>query len=217
MWKKAKIILLDGNTESNITMVNKVSKQLIFHEEKVSNNHNVQHLYIISDEEIKKSDWCFDKNITNPIQIDSSYPKEFLKECCKKIIATTDELIINKYDDRFKEVSINRKSLNTYLPRPSQSFLELFVSEYDKGNIITEVMVEYEPAMKLHKGEISDESYPKDNTINIKKVKDSFSREEVKTILYKHFEDILKGNKQTLEEWIEENLPELELKIKENL
>lgn len=48
-------------------------------------------------------------------------------------------------------------------------------------------------------------SWP-DNTINISTSKDSWSREEVVELLYKHTEYMLSGKKDTLDKWIEENL-----------
>ena len=83
-------------------------------------------------------------------------------------------------------------SLGENLPQPSQQFIQKYIEEYNKGNVITDVLVEYEL--------VSNEEYflntinpdddvpyfderlkinSKDNTITIKKVKDSYSREEV--------------------------------------
>ena len=45
-----------------------------------------------------------------------------------------------------------------------------------------------------------------DNTIDINMPKDSWSREEVVELLYKHTEYMLSGKKDTLDKWIEENL-----------
>jgi hypothetical protein len=41
---------------------------------------------------------------------------------------------------------------------------------------------------------------------NFKKVKDSWNREEVIELLYKHTEMMLKGYSSSLNKWIEENL-----------
>jgi hypothetical protein len=95
-----------------------------------------QHLYILSDDEIKEGDWCLFKQIIgseyklckitykfgNQLTslLENGNKQEEASQYYKKIIATTDE------------------SLG--LPQPSQSFIEKFVEEYNKGNVITEVI-----------------------------------------------------------------------------
>lgn len=87
-----------------------------------------QHFYVISEEEIKKDDWYIDLyNLDKPKYCDYTVLSKKLnlkKEQVKKIIATTD------------------KSLN--LPQIPQSFVEEFVEEYNKNNLIKEVLVKYE-------------------------------------------------------------------------
>jgi len=107
------------------------------------------------------------------------------------------------------------------LPQPSQSFIEKYVDEYNKGNVITEVMVEYEEG-KYNLDELRERhlkglphSYDycnlkisKDNTITIRKVKDSWSRDEVVKIINKISEEIdfESATQETIDKWIEENL-----------
>jgi hypothetical protein len=81
-----------------------------------------QHLYIISDEEIKVGDWCIDKNNCIYKQETDKIFQTFTNS--NKIITTTD------------------KSLE--LPEPSPEFIDKFIREYNKGNVIEEVMVEYD-------------------------------------------------------------------------
>lgn len=75
------------------------------------------------------------------------------------------------------------------LPQPSQSFIEKYVEEYNKGNIITEVMVEYTDWSETFNGVYMEENEeewkvnPKDNTITIRKIKDSWNREEVISLI----------------------------------
>ena len=149
--------------------------------------YQCQYLYFLSDEEINEEDWCIidlgdfsravrvkSLNSGHPIfavDITEGYAKI---SDLKKIIASTDT------------------SLG--LPQPSTAFIDKYITEYNKGNIIEMVMVEY---FKIHVGwepdysfedegiEGSKETYQfipkisKDNTITISKVKDSWSREEV--------------------------------------
>lgn len=160
-----------------------------------------QNLYILSDDEIKEGDWYYDSEFDSIHK--SSFPDglpPFLKRRCKKIIVTTDE------------------SLG--LPQPSQSFIEKYVEEYNKGNIITEVLVEYVHLCKKCKMSMRDfgciadcgkdyikilKTHPKDNTITIKKVKDSWNREELITIVKKAVNDN-NGSFKVIDKWIEENL-----------
>ena len=126
----------------------------------------------------------------------------------REVLATTDtslliDTYINQGDTVKGDLIIKRNSDYTTglkgrinLPQPSQQFIQKFVEEYNKGNIITDVLVEYEL--------ISNEEYfgntvnpdddvpyfdenlkinPKYNTISIKKVKDSYTKEEVDRML----------------------------------
>lgn len=84
-----------------------------------------QHLYILSDEEIKENDWCICKGKVWPnlygVLGSILGNKEWIEEHCRKIIATTD------------------KSLD--LSRPSNEFLEAYIKAQGK---IDKVLVEYE-------------------------------------------------------------------------
>ena len=181
-----------------------------------------QHLYIISDDEIKEGDWCYDKRPDeNGDLVDIVYQVkniefELRTSTEKKIIATTDSSL-EIFD---KELS-NRHSVkvNILLPQPSQQFIEKFIEEYNRGNVITDVLIEYEL--------ISNEEYfgntvnldydvpyfdeklkinPKDNTITIKKVKDSWNREEVENLIYAAMKDRCYTTVSEWRKWIEENL-----------
>src|SRR5690606_18946949 len=110
------------------------------------NNAIFQHLYILSNEEIKEGDWCildlgiFNKPVKvisvredNPIfkvKIDGGIAR---LEKLRKIIATTDSSLNEQ--DRF-----NGKSWEKLLPRPSNEFLK----KYCELGGIDEVLVEYE-------------------------------------------------------------------------
>ena len=94
-----------------------------------------QHLYILSNEEIKESDWVFHLDSKTIIKYDSD---EKANNSYKKIIATTDKSI-GYTDIRVSPV----KNFCTY-PQPSDSFIKKYVEEYNKGNIITKGLVEYE-------------------------------------------------------------------------
>jgi hypothetical protein len=87
-----------------------------------------QHLYIISDHEIKEGDWYIYAN-----EVFKSTGNSLLSSSqCKKIIATTDKSL------RIQNIMMSMSSL--YLPQPSQAFIK----KYCKSGGIDEVLVEYE-------------------------------------------------------------------------
>lgn len=157
-----------------------------------SEYHSCQNLYFLSDDEIKESDFGYNI-ISKTIDVftDSLLQN---KQYYKKIIATTDTLGVS--------------NLTTgKLPNPSKEFIEVFIQEYNKGNIITEVMVEYENFDSHVLGLDRIKINPKDNTITIRKVKDSWNREEVKELLEKWVDNTQKHKGSLLLwEWIKENL-----------
>lgn len=133
--------------------------------------HTYSNLYFLSDDEPKVNDWCLE-GLTPlaPTQL-TQVTKEDLERCienyyygsCKKIISSTDE------------------SLG--LPKPSDSFISKYIEEYNKGNTITNIWVEYEDqgyydAIDEDKTWVENWQLKVDsnNTITIKKIKDSYSR-----------------------------------------
>lgn len=235
-FKRVKVVMLPTNeksklvlsfkeksfnqlTESKLALIKEANYQL--------SNIQSQHLYIISDDEIKEGDWIFaNQGVHKVTDIkDDKYPygtlnhkgdKIYHHNSWKKIIATTDTSLndgIQKgkiYNPSFK----GTKYEPIIIPQPSQQFIKKYIESYNKGNIITDVLVEYEKAtydkwfdnggqpvfdtLKIN---------PKDNTITIKKLKDSWNREEVIELI-KRFNSESAGNVwfDTDEEWIEENL-----------
>lgn len=129
-FKKAKVILLPTGFiarrneiglqayKTNLRIINNTEEEdLIFYQ---------QHLYIISDDEIKKGDWVIEyqpkDNLGELHQIHNEYVLS--PNIQKKVIATTDTTL--------------------ELPRLSQQFIEEYIEEYNKGQQITECLVEYE-------------------------------------------------------------------------
>ena len=166
-------------------------KQLIFLEDSkgiVKTKNKNGHLYALSNDEIKLFDWVYNNKENIVEQINSKTQLIFVLEenkenqTFKKIIATTNKTL--------------SQTNRTEIPQPSQQFIQKYIEEYNRGNIITDVLVEYEL--------ISNEEYfgntvnpdndvpyfdedlkinPKYNTISIKKVKDSYTKEEVDRML----------------------------------
>lgn len=195
-----------------------------------------QHLYITSDEEIKEGEYGIDirdNKIFKCERLLSNHYEcgilQYQKSYCHKIIATTDNLrLICK--DEFGGID------NQFFPQPPQQFIEDYIKEYNKGNVITEVEVEYEEIINpiwesyfeftdyCMKNGYNEQWYSKeklkvnpDNTINIKPTKDSWSREEVKQLLNKFSIDCFKIAKESViwgedcpqivsDKWIEQNM-----------
>ena len=118
----------------------------------------------------------------------------------REVLATTDtslliDTYINQGDTVKGDLIIKRGSDYTTglkgrinLPQPSQQFIQKYIEEYNKGNIITDVLVEYEyllddravlPYWNLKVN-------TKDNTITIKKLKETYNKEELCQILEKY-------------------------------
>lgn len=141
-----------------------------------------QHLHFTSDEKIKEGDWFLNSK-TNAIgQYNGS--KILLFKGDKKIISSTDEsLKFIKHD----ETVPYPKGVQISLSKPSLNFIEKYIECYNKGEIITDVLVEYESQSYSNRFEdgksiINPDTWgrmlklkvnPKDNTITIRKVKDS--------------------------------------------
>lgn len=160
----------------------------------IADYYKSQHLYITSDKEIKEGDWCIQNdNYLCKITCNQDRTQQGLK----KIIATTD------------------KSLG--LPTVSDGFIKKFIERYNAGNPITEVMVEYEEypitTYGMSDGEPETDTrlkVDKDNCITIKAVKESWTREEVSTIIHNICGTMYKANTlyapHTVQKWIDQNL-----------
>lgn len=167
-----------------------------------------QHLYILSDEEIKEGDWTYSfqlaifKNAFGPLGSVIGSDK-FIKEelGAKKVIASTDSSL--------------------ELPRPSDSFIK----KYCELGGIDEVRIEYEDVEVytrdiprhllspddrdiIHKVKVAP-----DNTITIKKIKDNWNRTEVldlieSFVLSTHHIPLNKHPERddAINKWIKENL-----------
>lgn len=196
------------------------------HSEGVLKYYQAQHLYTLSDDEIKEGDWYYDYMYRLVLRATSISTHKGDNDY-KKIIATTNTSLIDTIHKPAKEFQYIWE-----LPQPSQSFIEKYIDEYNKGNIITNVMVEYENKMYCkHCADVlvynnrnwkcircNDINYdvvdklkinPKDNTITIRKVKDSWSKEEVSNLMMQAwiFGQANPNCHYTFrEEWIEKNI-----------
>ena len=167
------------------------SGNLITDEYKNGNACN-QYLYILSDDDIKEGDWVMNEKGGREIYKVSSFNAGIPVDeegngglFVKKIIATTDGSLSGRVwvgmiegEDVYDEV---------LFPNPSDSFINEFIFDYNNGNKITDVFVEYNSWFKNgYDGTIEPMTLKidsGDNSIIIKKIKDSWSRDEVLGLL----------------------------------
>lgn len=104
------------------------------------------HLYITSKEKPQINDWvlCAGADGEGPIKI-IKYTGEELG--IAKIIATTDKRLLVTVHGNGSIVTPE------YLPQPSKQFIQKYITEYNKNNIITECLVEFD---KVKTGEDSE-------------------------------------------------------------
>ena len=218
MYKKVDVVMLPTNEKATdipfsvgITLCNDGKLRI---GNPVGYSEKRQHLYIILDEEIKVGDWIYRYEDKKVFQSKAYFSKgnPIKKGLITKIIATTDKSItINGYDSSDEDAVVN-----CYLP---QQFIQYYIGEYNKGNVITEVEVEH--LLSLWSGNtLSDRKYGKtilkvnpDDTTNIKPIKESWTKDEVVELLIRaisncNCSDGELYNKKPHEAaiWIEENL-----------
>lgn len=243
MLKKAQIIMLPtgSNLEFPYIAQNVFNKQLTIVNSTFAINCELQsqHLYIISDDEIKEGDWFIYANLmiikciktNNDNQLIDNQNVWYSKFNSKKIIATTDASLKRTISNM---IGIGIIDTLESLPQPSQQFITKYIEAYNKGEVITDVLVEYEyyhnkqscfktvcyqqdmEARDSCMGMCEDIKLKvnyKDNNITIKKLKDSWNREEVISAMIwaetngKHYVGTDKeGRLKQFNEWINKNL-----------
>lgn len=225
LYQKCKVHLLTTNNNSSLRLYcNKGGLAIcpiIYSKEQ----WKPVHIYITSDEKIKEGDWILNfafkeqdpllQKCMNNSEAWRWNNEPMFKYRSFKIIATTDTSlkVSNDYNPEWL----------VPISQPSQEFINRYIEEYNKRNKIEDVLVEYElnipenankfPHFKVEVVRcVWEEDYrlkinPKDNTITIRKVKDSWSREEVISLIKKYSKEAC-GQPwfDTDDKWIEENL-----------
>ena len=108
-----------------------------------------QHLYFLSDEEIKEEDWCWNQYKGDSEMCIGQVGKVWDKSM-KKIIATTDNSL--KIETELSAYYRNGVGGALSLPEPSPEFIKKYVERHNKGEQIMEVMVEYDTFFEHPKG-----------------------------------------------------------------
>ena len=175
-FKKAKVVMLPTNQKTKYLMVysdvEKTKGKLILNGLKNDEYKEYQHIYIISyEEKPDNGDYYIIDDVPELLKNNGLV---FIDDSCRKVIATTNKTL--------------SQTSRTEIPQPSQQFIQKYIEEYNKDNkdnIITDVLVEYEyllddrtvlPYWNLKVN-------TKDNTITIKKLKETYTKEELCQIL----------------------------------
>ncbi len=172
-FKSKNVVMLPTN--QNKASIYQIGNSSFIDHSQCDDRYNGRNLYIISHDEIKDGDWYINFQKKNKPYLNRSGTTKFdgLYTDCYKIIATTDnELRLNTAIRNSNENSEKYGHLDYILPQPSKEFISRFIKEYNKGNIITDVLVEYEEYNIP--GNNSENEYKlkvnsKDNTITIRK------------------------------------------------
>jgi hypothetical protein len=234
-YKRAQAVMLPTTEKTDLFIINKQ----LFKCHKPQQGDGVdtvnQNLYIISDDKIIEGDWY----LVELFKITGESNGLKLEQCeaiddgwvnnsdvvtarhiknCKKVIATTDRKLT---DDNRTYISGLMGKPNI-LPQPSQQFIEKYIESYNKGEVITDVLVEYERipwnldeyGSLILEEELRLKINP-DNTITIKELKETWDRKEVEAKLFELLQDIQHdetllehygGDYREFDKWVEENL-----------
>ena len=112
-----------------------------------SPNYFPQYLYILTNAEIKEGDWCMIKDEPQQVKSFNASVLPELKHKYGDTLCTCYNIQIGYYEC-FPESLIGKKIIATTdpslnLPEIPKSFIEYFIAEWNKGNKIEKVEVEY--------------------------------------------------------------------------
>ncbi len=150
MNKKHKIVLIETDKHAadfpKLLSLRTNSRGKLLQSNGALSDALIRHLYILSDDEIKEDDWAYSaiyKSITKVTKEDvegNFLNTKNARKIINKIIATTNtELYQNKNGNSLRELNI----LNDIYQIP-QDFIEMYIKEWNKGNIIKEVLLQYD-------------------------------------------------------------------------
>lgn len=139
--KKCQVVMLSTEKASGLLLGSKLYNKIgnnYWETKELDYSVKRQHLYFLSDDKTKEGDWVKHGLVDLIYQVNKDNLEATLYNKCKKIIATTDSSL--------KLLPVKSKDWDETprsLPQPSPQFIEKYIEEYNKGNIITECMVEY--------------------------------------------------------------------------
>lgn len=167
---------------------------------------------IISNETLKGADWFVWKNEIHRYHSDAGYG---IKTWTNYDIKDGSSVILSHSNVVGKIIASTDVSLN--LAEPSKSFIDKYIKEFNRGKIITDVMVEYNSGdenmdgyVAMFGGKILGDTLKinSDGTITIRKVKDNWNRDEAIELCRKAFNREINGLHHStiiFDNWVEEN------------
>ena len=207
-YQQCKVVMMSaGQSTTRIILAEKQLLLLSFLNIDKTREDKGRHLYITSDEEIKEGDWVLSG--TNTI-VQCLHPNNVVDRDIKKIIATTDTSLKLYTSETLASASgFSLKTEDISLSKPSQSFIKAYIEAYNNGNPITDVLVEHESELEAYyRNGIGGAKLKvnSSNEITIKKVKDSYTREEVIELVTKALYAKASWYEEEINDWIKENL-----------
>jgi len=214
MWKKCRVVMLPTKEKADLFFIGDWNKLYPTHavrstdSKDFQDDESFQHLYITSNEEIKVGDWFIANQLPHQLKaiVEGDYPYEVINSI------SGEKEFHSKHWGMNKIIASTNPSLN--LPKPSTEFINKYISQYNKGNIISDIMVEFEADWENIE-EVSRLKVDSNNTITIKKIKDSYTRDEVVQLCWEAYTESIgrmspasiKGIITPLfNKWIEEHL-----------
>jgi len=140
MYKTCNVVMLPINEKAGSIILSHTNELFISENgnpfDILGGYNKPKHLYITSDEEIKER-WfgiAYKQDVSGTTDKNDNV---LTKGSIFKHFYTTN----NWYDNAKIVISSTDSTLN--LPQPSQQFIQQYIEEYNKGNVIKSVLVEY--------------------------------------------------------------------------
>ena len=188
---KCNVVMLTTENPSEIAL--DIKNKWLYKGHKLSYNH--QHLYITSSDEIKEGDWVIREFDNTIIKVNSQSDHKHYKH--NKIIASTNTELIKDGVDKI-----------------GFSFIDDYIFEYNNGNILKKVNVEYDSILQFENNpemygtgmfnkQLPNVDKPKlrpDGTIIIHRLQEVYTKEDMKKSYNAGFK-----NRFDFETWFDKN------------
>jgi|ERR1035437_1684270 hypothetical protein len=217
MNKKCKVILLPTDKEHQqqglyFVTSESTTKEVLGY---MHYGHNPSHLYICPniEEKIEKENWIIPSgkwyiDDTDTVRQSVSDDLEYWKprRHYNEIIATTNKSLRLREYNKLLSCCRSKEECRCYLPQIPESFIHQFIESYNKGVVIVDVEVEYEELQEMSEEAkwFTQLKLNKSNEISILPIKESWSRDEVKEVLYNYISylEITQDKRIPIDDWL---------------
>jgi len=209
MEKKTQVVMLPTNkasTRDKMILKSHISGKLMYEQIGITRNTTVetQHLYFLSDEDIKKGDWYVQGTLKQAT-------KELEGHILYKVVASTDKSL-----KLFSAMSLNLETpiYNHPFPQINEAFQRVWVDEYNAGTPIEWVNLEYNIVYEnshqsdengSHQNRHLELKLRADNTVIVRTIKQLFTREEMKAMYKATCERLTNSYLSYDIEWFDKN------------